>query len=564
MQNILETIARIGPGRLIAIGITLMGLMGFFGFFVDKMMKPEMAILYTELEPSDAGAVMARLEAMGVAVEASPDGESVLAPKGELARLRMTLAQEGLPGGGAGGYELLDKANGLGVTSFAQQMTRLRAMEGELARSIRTLGPVTKARVHLVLPKRELFSREQQIPTASIIVAVRGAKLNPTQISAIQHLVASAVPKLDADRISIIDTRGNLLASGGAADAQQNGAASNGQIDARKVEVENRLSDAIEKLLERTVGPGRVRAEVSADLDFDRVTTNSEEFDPEGQVLRSTQTVTEQNENSDGNARDRVSVDNNLPEVEAGGANNGSGSASKSERTEEINNFEISKTIRTHIRESGLVRKLSVAVMVDSIEIKGEDGAVTLQDRSPEELATLESLAKSAVGYDAARGDVFQIASLAFVRPDELLDGAEGDVITFTKEDYFRIGQMAGLFIIALLAMLLVMRPAVNRALGITKIAPLPNDGALDPASQLEGPDGAEAGTMGTLPEPDTELDQAALENLNAANDEDPRRINLEGIQGSISPSTIEQIGALIDQHPEQSAAVLRSWMQRD
>lgn len=559
MQNILETLARIGPGRLIAIGITLVGLMGFFGFFVDKMMKPEMAVLYTDLEPGDAGAVMSRLETMGIAVEASPDGASILAPKGELARLRMMLAQDGLPGGGAGGYELLDKANGLGVTSFEQQMTRLRALEGELARSIRTLAPVRKARVHLVLPKRELFSREHQSPTASIVVAVRGAKLNPTQVAAIQHLVASAVPKLEANRISIIDTRGNLLASG-SGDNDASAPAASARIETRKMEVEKRLSSAIETLLERTVGPGRVRAEVSADLDFDRITTNSEEFDPEGQVLRSTQTVTEQNENSDGNAKDRVSVDNNLPETETAVANNGRSSSSSSERTEEINNFEISKTVRTHIRESGLVRRLSVAVMVDSDEIKAEDGTITLQPRSTEIMATLESLAKSAVGFDAARGDVFQIASLDFVRPEALLDGAEDGSVIFTKEDYFRIGQMAALFIIALLAMLFVMRPAVNKALGISKIAPLPEP-PIGAENQLTGPEEAE---QVALLEQQAAAEQAALAAPQAANDEVPRGLNLEGIQGSIAPETLEQIGALIDANPDESAAVLRSWMQRD
>ncbi|MEQ9121206.1 MAG: flagellar basal-body MS-ring/collar protein FliF, partial [Alphaproteobacteria bacterium] len=311
--------------------------------------------------------VVNRLEALGVTVEVDPTGSAVLAPKGDIARLRMQLAQDGLPAGGGMGYELLDKSNGLGATSFEQQMTRLRALEGELARSIRTLGPVKQARVHLVLPKRELFSREQQEPTASIVVAVRGAALNSGQVAAIRHLVASAVPKLRADRVSIVDTSGNLLASGESLDPSGAAtAAAGGGVQDRRAEIEGRLGDAIERLLERAVGAGRVRAEVSADLDFDRITTNSEQFDPEGQVLRSSQLVTEENASSEGGKGGRVSVDRNLPNADETQGGGDAAAGSSSNRTEEINNFEISKTVRTHIRESGLIRRLSVAVMVDA------------------------------------------------------------------------------------------------------------------------------------------------------------------------------------------------------
>lgn len=550
MQNFLQLLTRIGPGRVIAIGITVAGLFGFFGFFIDKMAKPEMATLFSDLEPADAGAVVNRLEAMNVAVEAAPGG-LVLAPKGEIARLRMMLAQDGLPSGGAMGYELLDKGDGLGATSFSQQMTRLRALEGELARSIRTLGPVRQVRVHLVMPKRELFSREQQEPTASIVLSVRGPALNAGQVAAIQHLVAAAVPKLQASRVSVVDTAGNLLASG-EAPAQLNGAGAAPAAAAqnRKIEIEERLSSAIERLLERAVGAGRVRAEVSADLDFDRITTNSEQFDPEGQVLRSSQIVTEENQSREKSGTDRVSVDRNLPNADANGA--GLGGGSQSARTEEVNNFEISKTIRTHIRESGLVRQLSVAVMVDAIASKNADGETVYQPRTAEQLATLEALAKSAVGFDADRGDRFQIASLEFARPDEVLGDVADDEFALKKEDYFRIGQMAALFVIALLAVLLVMRPAVNRAIGITKPVE-PED-----AAALPGADG-----VAELPPP-SEADAAALAAADAgvAGLPEPEGPDLDGIRGGVTEVTLAKIGSLIDEHPEEAVAVLRGWMK--
>ncbi len=548
VQNIIELITRLGPGRLIAIGVTVAGLLGFLGFFVDKMAQPEMAVLFSELEAADAGAVMTRLETMGVRVRTDAAGGAILAPKGEIARLRMLLAQDGLPAGGSIGYELLDKSDGLGATSFAQEMNRLRALEGELSRSIRTLAPVKQARVHLVLPKRELFSREQQEPSASIILSVRGLSLNSGQVSAIRHLVAAAVPKLSANRVSIVDTAGNLLASGEAADPTA--AAGDAGAQDRKLEIQKRLSGAVERLLERAVGAGRVRAEVSADLDFDRITTNSEQFDPEGQVLRSTQVVTEESQSSDGKGDGRVSVDRNLPNTEANGGGAAGGAGSQSARTEEINNFEISKTIRTHIRESGLVRRLSVAVMVDAEATKDAEGKITYQPRSAEQMATLESLAKSAVGFDAARGDIFEIASLEFVRPELIFGDENPDAIVLDKEDYFRIGQLAALFVIALLAVLLVMRPAVKRALGSDKSKA---DGGANGMAALSGPNGA--GTM-ALAGPDGAY--AAAEALGAPDNS----IDLYGIHGGINTTHLEKIGTLIDEYPEESISVLRGWMQ--
>lgn len=541
-----------GPGRMIAMGVTVAGLLTFFAFFVDKMAQPEMAVLFSDLEPADAGSVVSRLETMGVAVDAT-DGGVVLAPKGEIARLRMILAQDGLPAGGTMGYELLDKADSLGATSFAQQMTRLRALEGELARSIRTLGPVRQVRVHLVMPKRELFSREQQEPTASIVLAVRGPSLNAGQVAAIQHLVAAAVPKLQASRVSVVDTGGNLLASGVAPAEQKPDGSPSGAVENRKVEIEERLSDAIERLLERAVGAGRVRAEVSASLDFDRITTNSEQFDPEGQVLRSSQIVTEENAQREGGKSDRVSVDRNLPNTDTDGGQGG-GPGSQSARTEEINNFEISKTVRTHIRESGLVRRLSVAVMVDAVAKKNPEGETVYEARSAEQLATLEALAKSAVGFNAERGDDFQIASLEFVRPDAVIGDAIAEEIKLEKEDYYRIGQMAALFIVALLAVLLVMRPAVTRAFGMSRAA----EGSGDPA--LTGPGGA-----AELPPPgEAGAAAGALAPPAARALPEPEGPDLDSIRGGVTEATLAKIGSLIDQHPEEAVSVLRGWMKDD
>lgn len=563
MQDLLQILNRIGPARLIAIGVTLIGFLAFMGFFVEKMTRPDMSVLFSDLEPADAGAVLTRLEAMNVRVESGGGGSIILAPSGEIPRLRMLLAQDGLPAGGSVGYELLDRSNGLGSTSFAQQMSRLRALEGELARSIRTLASVRQARVHLVLPKRELFSREEMEPTASIVVAVRGPEMSPGQVAAIRHMVAAAVPKLQASRVSIVDTAGNLLASGQSDTPIDSASASAQDAQNRKHEIEQRLAEAIERLLERATGPDRVRAEISAELDFDRITTNSEQFDPEGQVMRSSQIVTEESNSSErsGGEGDNVTVDQNLPTADDGGRT-GEEAGSQTARTEEISNFEISKTVRTHIRESGLIRRLSVAVMVDAEAFQTEDGVTAFRERSPEQMATLESLAKSAVGYDEARGDVFQIASLEFARPETFFGDEDQDAIKLGKEDYYRIGQMAGLFVVALLAILLVMRPAVTRALAGRDTNALNAPSDVPALTYAVGPDGqpvlgADGQPMPALASPvplgpdGQPIDIASQES-----------IDLENIRGGVSQAAVKKIGTLIDDFPEESVAVIRGWME--
>lgn len=563
MQDLLQILNRIGPVRLIAIGATLIGFLAFMGFFVEKMTRPDMSVLFSDLEPADAGAVLSRLEAMDVRVESGGGGTIILAPSGEIPRLRMLLAQDGLPAGGSVGYELLDRSNGLGSTSFAQQMSRLRALEGELARSIRTLGSVRQARVHLVLPKRELFSREELDPTASIVVAVRGPEMSPGQVAAIRHMVAAAVPKLQANRVSIVDTAGNLLASGQPDAPTDSASASAQDAQNRKHEIEQRLAEAIERLLERATGPDRVRAEISAELDFDRITTNSEQFDPEGQVMRSSQVVTEESQSSERSGADggNVTVDQNLPNANEGGPNSDE-AGSQTARTEEISNFEISKTVRTHIRESGLIRRLSVAVMVDAEAYKTEDGQSAYRERTPEQMATLESLAKSAVGYDEARGDVFQIASLEFARPETFFGDEDQDAITLGKEDYYRIGQMAGLFVVALLAILLVMRPAVTRALAGRDADTSGGASDVPALGYAVGADGQPVLDADGQPMP------ALAAPIQVGPDGQPvdvasqESIDLENIRGGVSQAAVKKIGTLIDDFPEESVAVIRGWME--
>lgn len=296
MNSFMDTLRQLGPARLGIMGGVLVTLLIFFIFVSMRVSTPSLKLLYSDLSSTDSASVAAKLEESQIRYDVSPDGTRIMVPESEVGRARMLLAEAGLPNGGSMGYELFDKQSGFGTTNFIQNINQVRALEGELARTIGSLGPIKAARVHLVLPQRELFSRENRPASASVFLQLnQGARLEREQIMSIQSLVASAVPNMKADSVSVIDSQGNLLARGGEQDTS---------LMAMKAEemrraYETRLTQSVEDIIGRTVGYGRVRATVTAELNFDRVTTSEEVFDPESQVARSVQTVEELNSEKD-------------------------------------------------------------------------------------------------------------------------------------------------------------------------------------------------------------------------------------------------------------------------
>lgn len=375
MNGLISMVRGLGPLRLAAMaGVTLV-LLGFFVVLVLRMGSPPMSLLYSGLDPSDSGQIVGRLEQAGVPYRLEDGGASIMVASDQALRMRVTLAQEGMPTGGSIGYEIFDKSDGLGTTSFVQNINHLRALEGEIARTIRSIDGVQTARVHLVLPQRDVFSRESREPTAAIVVKKKVGRLDSGQVQAIQHLVAASVPGLKPTHVSIVDDRGTLL---GGTDANGKIADPINSVDEKVAGFEARLRREVEELLGNSMGFEKVRAEVAAELDFDRVTTNSEEYDPDAQVVRSTQTVSESSANSDGSQRGTVSVGNNLPESQQAQAQGASGGpASRTERSEETVNYEISRTTRTQVHETGRVKRLSVAVLLDGNYTTAADGTRT-------------------------------------------------------------------------------------------------------------------------------------------------------------------------------------------
>ncbi len=547
MDTFVQAIRNLGPMRLAIMGGVVLGLIGFLVFFATKLSTPSMTTLYGELAQSDAAGIVKELETRNVPFEIKQNGTQILVPQDQVMKLRLELAQQGLPSGGSIGYELFDHADSLGSTNFMQNVNLVRALEGELARTIGSINTVKSARVHLVMPRRELFSREKQQPSASVVLQMRGpVRLTNEQIAAVQHLVASAVPQLTPNRISIIDNKGSLLSSGFEATDPISGIAT--KADERRHRIEAQTSHMIEELLERTVGFGRVRAEVNVAMNFDRVSTQTEEFNPDGQVVRSTNAVTESSASKDSEGQTPTSVGTNLPDANLGGGDNASRNENQN-RTEETTNYEITKTVTNLIREGGEVDKLSVAVLVDEVQSVDKDGKPTSTKRSEEEMRLLATLVRGAIGFDETRGDKVEIIQMKFAS----FDAPEEELQLFFgmgKNDILRVVEILVLSIVAILVILLVVRPLLSRA-----FEALPS--AQEAAERLLADQGrapALTGPSGGRVPVDSEDDEEQFEEL----------IDIDRVEGRVKASSVKKVGEIVQKHPEEALAILRSWMYQE
>ena len=297
----------IGAARIGAMAGVAAALTGFFLYVFGVIVEPPKAILFSGLEARDASAVISKLEALNVPYEQKGDGGTILIPADQVTKIRMQLATDGLPSAGVG-YEIFDKSDTFGTTAFVQNVNRLRALEGELARTIRSLDSIVSARVHLVIPDRQIFARDNQPPSASVVVKAR-ARLSRGQVSAIQHLVAAAVAGLTPSNVALIDDKGELLAGGNGDGDNASGAVQEERISG----FEDRLRQRVENIVSSIVGPGHSRVQVAADMDFNRVTETAETFDPDSKVVRSSQTVQQDSASKDNRAAAAVSVGTAIP-----------------------------------------------------------------------------------------------------------------------------------------------------------------------------------------------------------------------------------------------------------
>lgn len=538
MNGLADLVKALGPARLGAMGAVAAILVGVFAFIMLRVTAPQMTPLYTDLTFEDSSAIISQLDSLAVPYQIQNEGATLLVPDADVFRTRMRLAEQGLPLGGSVGYEIFDKADTLGSTSFVQNINRTRALEGELVRTIRSIGRVKSARVHLVLPERRLFQRDSQPPSASIVLSVRG-DLEPGQIRAIQHLVATAVEGLQPNFVSIVDETGRLLASG-AGDEGEGFLASS--LQERTQSMEARLRNQIEEILNSVVGVGRSRVRVALELDHTRISETQETFDPEGQVVRSTQSR-EENSSTQGR-QGGVTASNQVPggDQQTGDA----GDRDLANQSEEIVNYEISKSVKTEVVEAGGIRRLSVAVLVDGVYAPDANGEMVYAPRTDDELARIQTLVQSAVGFDDRRGDKVDVVNLRFAQsPNTMLGDEEAGLFEFTRADLMRFIELGVLFLIALLLTLFAVRPLIRRILAKEEEA----------TPVLLGADGQP-------------LEPALLADHSAGSGEEegdgaPRIEWLEEAQaqGAVQVATIAKVGALIDEYPNEAVGIIRGWM---
>lgn len=523
-------------------------VLAFFIYLMSRMAAPQMELLYGALELADANQIVTRLQADKIPYELRNNGAEVWVPRDRKLDLRVKMAEQALPSGGGAsvGYELFDRTDALGSTSFVQNVNLVRALEGELGRTIRTVGGVKSARVHLVLPRRDVFTREVQQPSASVVLKMQGARLSKQQVLSIQHLMAAAVPQLQLSRISIIDDKGTLLARGF---ENQNDMLAQTSEEMR-LNYENRLARTVETLLERSVGPGRVRAEVSAEMDFDRVATTEEIFDPESRVVRSQVTVSEGEQTQDGQSNS-VSVSQNLPD--AGTSGGDTSASSKINREQETTNFEISKTTRNHVKELGVTKRLSVAVLIDGIYATDGAGTRAYQPRDEKEMEKLAALVRSSIGYDANRGDQVEVINMQFAGSEEAAPLPDTKIFGFESDFIEKVASNLGLSVVAILFLLLVLKPLVSRAVEQMS-APVGADGR-----RLLGDQGMGAPALAgpAVPTPAPGMLEEEMEDLDEL-------IDIDKVEGRVKASSIRKIGEIVEKHPDEALSIIRTWMYQE
>jgi flagellar M-ring protein FliF len=506
-------------------------LIAFFAFVIMRVTTPQMTTLFTDLSVEDSSGIIKDLERQAIPYELRNEGAVIMVPKDKVTRLRMKLAEGGLPKGGGVGYEIFDKSDALGTTSFVQNINHLRALEGELARTIRAIDRVQAARVHLVLPERPLFSRETPEPSASIVVRVRGA-LEPQQIRAIRHLVASAVSGLKPQRVSIVDETGQLLADGASGDAD------NSIGDERRAGFEKRMRNQIEAIVSSVVGAGRARVQLSADFDYNKVTQTSDRFDPEGRVLRSSQTREESSASADNTGQ--VTVNNELPGNQ--NKDNATPARDQSKKTEETNNYEISRTTKTEVTEAGRVNRISVAVLVDGSYSKNDKGEMVYQERGKEQLDRIAALVRSAIGFDQKRGDQVEVVNLKFAEAPAVIPIAEPTgllgMLQFTKDDVMYVIELGVMMLLGLVVLFMVIRPLVRRILASEVIL-----SATGEVSALT--DGSASATGG----------QNLVTNATA------QMIDVAQVQGQVHAQSVHRVGELAERNPNETANIVRQWL---
>jgi flagellar M-ring protein FliF len=535
---------RFGIGRLTVVLGVAAGVAAVLVAVMLRIGQAPDALLYSNLDLQEASEVTTALDSAGIKYSSKGDGSTIFVSRDEVGEARMLVAGKGLVTSGSVGYEIFDNQSVLGQTEFQQNLNEKRALEGELARTILTMRGINSARVMIALPRRELFQSDAAEPTASVVVGVTGGQLSASQVQAIRNVVASSVPNLKPEKITLTDTSNRTLAAG--SDSEGFSAAS--AQDAQET-TEARLQARIMDIVEGVVGVGGARVQVTADIDHSRSTTQEQRYDPDGQVVRSTSANGSESSDTTGVNDGGATATNNIPGGEAP-ATTPAGSSTTD--TNETTNYEISNTTTTTVREAGEIKRLAVSVAVDGKWTPAANGgAPTYAARTPAEIEQIKSLVAAAVGIDATRGDRIEVLNTRFNRDLAVVGGeeVESSLFNFTKDDIMRGVELLVLLITGLLLIFFVLRPLLKSAGGG------PGAGQLQLAGAGAGGGGVTSlqttimgGAGGIMPQlaSPSEMDQ---------------RLDIARIEGQVKASSVKKVADFVEKHPDESTTILRSWV---
>lgn len=533
LQTIISNLQEFGPRRLAIMGGVAALVLAVIAIGAIYLNRPSYETLYVGLERSDVSQIGVALGEAGIPFDVGSDGTSVLVPVGKTADARMLLAEKGLPTSANAGYELFDNVGSLGLTSFMQQITRVRALEGEIARTIQSINGIRAARVHIVLPERANFRREEQPPSASVVIRAASNIDAVKSAMSIRHLVSAAVPGLNADKVTVLDSAGNLLAAG---DDPLNSSASRSLGVEHTVEMQ--IEDNIRRALTPYLGPDNFRASVKADINTDSKQTEETIFDPESRVERSVQVV-RSNENA--NRRDAAApatVEQNLPEANLA-PTEGPQSSEQSERKEETTNYEInSKRIAT-VSNGYSVTKMSIAVVVNQARLAEILGKDATPDMISQRVAEIQKVVTSATGFDQNRGDIINVSAVEFIDGLDGVQVPEPGIFDALSRHLGTMINAAAFIVVVFLVAFFGLRPMVA---SVTRTAETQNP-SFDEVQR-------------SLPTPEATAETEALPQ--------PRTNPLDDLRRKLKPAPQERLARMVDLNEERTALILRKWAHQE
>jgi flagellar M-ring protein FliF len=531
LERLWSSLLGLGGRKLFALalmGLTVFATVGLSSYYLSR---PDLEMLYGGLNAQDVSRIGAALKEAGIHFDVNSQGTAVLVRRGQSAQARMLLAEKGLPSNANAGYELFDKLGSIGLTSFMQEITRVRALEGEMARTIQGMRGVKAARVHIVMPETGSFRRTRQPPSASVIIRTESAN-DFSAGPAIRHLVAAAVPGMTVDQVTVLSTDGTILASGG-----DSASATPAKMISLEKTIGRELRDNIAKTLTPYLGFNNFEISVAARLNTDKRQTNETSYNPESRVERSVRVVKETGNQQNSNSRTPVSVEQNVPAEQTATSPAGDQSRRSNERREELTNYEVSSKVVNTVSEGYKIEQLTVAVVVNRKRLLAALGEGAGPEAVDKQLKEVERLIESAAGVDAKRGDRITVAAVDFTGGQALEPVASPGIVEQLFSHLSSVINAAAILGVSALLIMFGLRPATRALLENRSSEP-------EAAAKLQ------ADT------PLTEVPAVA----GAAGGEQPNLI--ADLTEKLGRTPLKRLEQMIDYDEDQAAAILRQWMR--